>query len=293
MATNVLEGFKQLRQNLEITGLQKSTVSTRQQNVREAVERELNVSDTFLTGSYSRHTMIAPLKQADIDIFILLDNTYFHHYNSQNGGQAGLLDLVKRTLKKTYPKTPDISRNGQAVTITFTDFIVDVVPAFYRKGGGFLIPNSITQSWLSTDPKVHVEIISSANKWHNGDLVPLIKMIKGWNRNINNHFRAFHLEVMTLQLLDGVRISNFPSGMRYFFDKARSYVRKQNPDPAGYKGDVGDYLNTQAKIDNAARQFENAYSASVKAEEAERRLNAYEAIDLWRKIFGNYFPAYG
>jgi small multidrug resistance pump len=34
----------------------------------------------------------------------------------------------------SYPKTPDISRNGQAVMITFTDFKVDVVPAFYRNG---------------------------------------------------------------------------------------------------------------------------------------------------------------
>ncbi len=57
-----------LKQNLEITGLQKSTVSSRQQNVRKAVERDLEVLDSFLTDSYSRSTMIAPLKEADVDI---------------------------------------------------------------------------------------------------------------------------------------------------------------------------------------------------------------------------------
>ena len=293
MATTIQESFKQFRSNLEITGLQKTTISSRQQAVRDAVSEELDVLDSFLTGSYSRSTMIAPLKEADVDIFVILDNKYFYHYDGMNGGQAGLIDLVKRTLKRTYPKTPDISRNGQAVTITFNDFIVDVVPAFNRKGDGFLIPNSITQSWISTDPKSHVKIWSSANQAHNNDLVPLIKMLKRWNRMINNHFMSFHLEVMILQILDRVTISDFPSGVRYFFDKGRDYVTKQNPDPAGYKGDVGAYLNTQTKIDNAVSRFQTAYTRAIKAEDYANKYYIQNAVEEWRKIFGNYFPTYG
>lgn len=293
MAKTILESFRRLKTNLEITGLQESTVSTRQQNVRKVFENELDVRDSFLTGSYSRHTMIAPLKEADIDIFIILDAKYYYHYNGQNGGQAGLLDLVKRTLRKTYSKTPDISRNGQAVTIQFTDFMVDVVPAFSRNGGGYLIPNSINQNWISTDPKKHVEIMSAANKEHNNDLVPLIKMIKGWNRTINDYFRSFHLEVMALQILGRVTISDYPSGVRYFFDKGRSYVKQKNSDPAGYGGDVGGYLNTQEKINNAVSRFETAYTRSIKAEDYANRGYIEDAITMWRKIFGDYFPVYG
>jgi len=293
MAKTISESFRELKVNLEITELQHSAVSTRQQNVRNAFENELDILDSFLTGSYSRYTMIAPLKEADIDIFIILDTKYYYHYNGQNGGQAGLLDLVKRTLRKTYPETPDISRNGQAVTIQFTDFMVDVVPAFFRKGEGYLIPNSISQSWTSTDPKKHVEIMSSANKEHDGDLVPLIKMIKGWNRSINDYFRSFHLEVMALHILGKVKISDYPSGVRYFFDKGRSYVKQKNPDPAGYGGDVGSYLNTQEKIDDAVNKFETAYTRAIKAEDYANRYYIEDAINVWRKIFGNYFPAYG
>ena len=293
MAKTISESFRELKVNLEITELQHSTVSTRQQNVRNAFENELDILDSFLTGSYSRYTMIAPLKEADIDIFIILDTKYYYHYNGQNGGQAGLLDLVKRTLRKTYPETPDISRNGQAVTIQFTDFMVDVVPAFSRKGEGYLIPNSISQSWTSTDPKKHVEIMSSANKEHDGDLVPLIKMIKGWNRSINDYFRSFHLEVMALHILDKVKISDYPSGVRYFFDKGRSYVKQKNPDPAGYGGDVGSYLNTQEKVDDAVNKFETAYTRAIKAEDYANRDYIEDAINMWRKIFGDYFPVYG
>lgn len=292
MARTISDAIRILKSNLEITGLQKSTVSTRQANVRSALASELNVLDDFLTGSYSRHTMIAPLKEADIDIFIVLNSEYYHHYNGKNGGQAGLLDLVKRALRRTYTLTPDISRNGQAVTIQFTDFLVDVVPGFNRSGGGFLIPNSITQSWLSTDPKEHVEMLSTANKWHNGDLVPLIKMLKAWNKQINNNFRSFHLEVLAMQLLKSVTISDYPSGIRYYFDKGRDYIAKENPDPAGYGSDVGSYLNSKQKVDNAVGIFNTAYKRALKAEESVGKGHLMEAFRLYNLIFGRYFPSY-
>lgn len=294
MATTIQQSFQKLKENLEITTLQTNTVSTRQNNVRTVVEAHLTVLDSFLTGSYSRSTMIAPLKEADVDIFVVLDSKYFYNYNNgQNGGQAGLLDLLKRTLKKTYTETPDISRNGQAVTIRFTDFIVDVVPGFNREGGGYLIPISVNNTWIATDPKKHVEIVAASNKAHNGDFVPLVKMIKAWNKNNNKYFSSFHLEVLALQILNGVTISNFHSGMRYFFDKGKNLISQQNLDPAGYGGDVGSYINTHEKVQEAVGKFQLAHERTVKAEDYATRGYTEEAVDMWIKIFGNYFPTYG
>jgi Second Messenger Oligonucleotide or Dinucleotide Synthetase domain len=293
MATTIKQSFLELKENLEISGLQKSTVATRQKSVREVVEAKLSVLDSFLTGSYSRNTMIAPLNRADVDIFVVLDPVYFHHYNNQNGGQVGLLDLVKSTLRRTYTRTPDISRNGQAVTIRFQDFVIDVVSGFHRQGGGYLIPNSITQSWISTDPKKHVDIISDANATHNDDFIPLVKMIKGWNKENGGYFHSFHLEVLALQILTEVTISDFPSGVRYVFDKARFAVGKQNVDPAGYGGDIGKYLNDQTKITEATGKFQLAYERAIKAETYEGQGDTEDAVDMWIKIFGDCFPAYG
>jgi len=293
MATTVKQSFQKLKENLEITGLQEETVSTRQNSVREVLDAGLVVNESFLTGSYSRSTMIAPLNDADVDILVVLDVKYYHNYNGQNGGQAGLLDLVKRTLLKTYTKTPDISRNGQAVTIRFNDFKVDVVPAFYRQGGGFLIPNSVSQSWISTDPKKHVDIMSTSNATHNNDMVPLVKMIKGWNKNIGSFFMSFHLEVLALSILENITISDFSSGMRFYFDKGKDLISKQNPDPAGFGGDVGAYLNTGEKINEAVNKFQLAYERAIKAEEYDKLGYTQDAIEVWRKIFGDYFPAYG
>lgn len=294
MPTTIPSSFQKLKENLEITALQTETVSTRQKNVRQVLDADLDVKESFLTGSYSRKTMIAPLCDTDIDIFVIIDNRYYYHYDKgQNGGQAGLLDLVKKTLRKTYTRTPDISRNGQAITIRFDDFIIDVIPAFNRNGGGYLIPNSLLQNWIATDPKKHIEIMSQANAIHDGKLTPIAKMIKGWNKNIGSFFGSFHLEVLALQILNPVTISDFSSGMRFFFDKGRDLITKQNQDPAGLGGDVGHYLNTREKIEEAVGKFQLAYDRAIKAEDYNNRGDIKKAVEMWIKIFGSYFPVYG
>jgi hypothetical protein len=287
MATAIVTSFQKLKENLEITGLQKSTVSTRQKNVRNAVAEELDVLDSFLTGSYARSTMIAPLSEADIDIFIVLDPKYY-----ESDGQASLLDKVKRALLKTYTKTPKISRNGQAVTITFTDFVVDVVPAFNRKGGGYLIPNSVQKAWIATNPKTHVDIMAEKNKNHNGDLVPIVKMIKGWNRNINYSFVSFRLELLAIEIFENVTISDYSSGMRYFFDKGRERIKYKAKDPVPYGGEISGLRNAKTQED-AVSKFESAYNRAIKAEQYAKNESIENAVDEWKKIFGDYFSTYG
>jgi hypothetical protein len=287
MARTIAAAFAELRSNLEITDLQAEVVSTRQRRVREAVERRMSVFTSFLSGSYKRSTMIAPLAEADIDIFIVLDPTYFSEYTP-----ASLLDRVRAVLLETYPKTPRVSRNGQAVTITFTDFTVDVVPGFNRKGGGYLIPDSHSGQWISTDPTVHDSKLAESNRLHQGDLIPLVKMIKGWNQTISGAFVGFCLELMTTDVLSGVTISSFPSGVRFVLDKGRERIKYKMIDPAGF----GDQINGLAgvrTVADAVSRFTTAYNRAAKAEllAAGGRIEA--AIDEWRKVFGNYFPAYG
>lgn len=286
MANTIPASFTQLRKNLEITGLQKSTVSTRQQSVREAVERSFDVNDSFITGSYKRHTMISPLKSADVDVVVVLHSSYF-----KKDGQASLLDSVRAALLKTYPTTPKISRNGQAVTITFSDFRVDVVPAFNRKGGGYLIPDSIDKRWISTDPKKHETFISEANRGHPGSLVPVIKMVKGWNRAHGGSLKPFYLELLAEKATRQVTISNDWSGCLYIFDRGREMVKFKIHDPAQIgEGQVSGILT--GSVDDAVKRFEAAYKQAKKAEELAAAGQISAAVAEWKKVFGDYFPTY-
>jgi hypothetical protein len=232
--------------------------------------------------------MIAPLSEADIDIFVGLSAEDY-----QPDGQASLLDRVKHVLQRTYPKTPDISRNGQAVTIPFTDVKVDVVPAFYRKGGGYLISDSDLKRWIATDPKKHVEIWTAANRAHESNLVPLIKILKGWNKQHRALLRSFHLEVLILQILNKVTISNFPSGVRYVLDKALAQMIAGAYDPAGYGANVGAYLNTPAKLNAVLSRLQSAYHRAIDAERLATVGSVQQAYEKWRLVFGDYFPALG
>lgn len=286
MAKTITQGFDLLKTNLEITTLQEETVSERQTNVRKAIAAEMDVLDSFLMGSYKRSTMIAPLAEADVDIFIVLN----HQYYSVNGQQK-LLEEVRRILLKTYTRTPKISPNGQAVTITFTDFKVDVVPGFYRQEGGYLIPDSKYSRWIATDPKKHIELWAASNKAHNGDFIPLVKMIKGWNKTHGHPLQSFHLECMVREALTNVTISNYWSGARYVFDKMRALILSTTLDPAGFGGDVGSYL-TQPERNAAWSACDAAFTNALQAEALEQVGQTQQAFDQWRKVFGDYFPAY-
>jgi hypothetical protein len=283
MAFTITQSFEKLRSNLEITDLQESTVSTRQQVVRAAIENQLDVIDSFLTGSYRRSTMIAPLKDADVDVFIVLDPKYYPH------GQAKLLERTRAALRTRY-KTPDISPNGQAVTIRFEDFRVDVVPGFRRKGGGFLIPDTQNQLWISTDPKRHVDIWSAKNKQQKGLLVPLLKMIKCWNRE-HGSFRSFHLEVLALTVFEGVLISDYPSGARYFFQQARGRATMALADPAGLSPTIAGYRASEQHRNITA--LDAAFQAAFAAEHHEGNGDTRTAVSFWQRVFGSAFPSYG
>jgi hypothetical protein len=286
MPTSIAQGFEKLKENLQTTTLQNSTTSERQKNVREAVKKELTVIDDFLTGSYRRDTMIAPLRDADIDVFVVLDPKYF-----EQDGQATLLDKVKRALSKTYSDTK-ISRAGQAVTIKFSDFYVDVVPGFNRQGGGFLIPDVPGKRWIATNPKQHVELWSQRNANKAGMFVPLVKMIKGWNKKHSETLRSFHLECIVYDVMGPYSI-DYPASVRYVLGEAKNRVQNGVLDPAGFGGDVGAYLDTQAKKDVVKAKLGAAYDKAAEAESFAKAGYISSAYDKWRVIFGDYFPTHG
>jgi hypothetical protein len=253
------QAFERLCRNLELTRLQEKAVATRQQNVREAVAAQLTVVDDFLTGSYRRHTLIGPLKQTDVDIVVVLDRSY------REQGARAVLDRVRMALLKEYPRTPKISRNGQAVTITFNDFIVDVVPAFalpwWSWNTGWEICDSMTDAWITTNPKKHVELSSTGNRSHKSQLVPRIKQLKAWNRHAGHQLRSFHLEAVAWSIF----------GTSFWWHES---VRS-------------DWASARMAIDTAISKMNSARDRCLRAEQAAKDGDLATMHEAYGRVFGH------
>jgi Second Messenger Oligonucleotide or Dinucleotide Synthetase domain len=291
----VTAAFEEFRGNLEITGLQESVVAARQERVRAAVARGLTVRDSFLTGSYRRGTLIAPMRDADVDIIVVLDRGY------RRRGSRAVLDLARAALREEYPSSK-VSRSGQAVTISFSDFTVDVVPAFttWWDSDVLDICNSGDNTWIRTNPRKHIKISSEANSRSGGVLVPSIKMLKAWNRTAGRPMRGFHLEVLAWKVLDpgwraawfgaGLGLGSDPENLSRFFAEAPGRLRRKLADPARDEGDVGAYLTDQGRTEAISR----LHAAASRCQRATQLLGEGDvagANALYRKVFGDAFPS--
>ena len=275
--------------------MQESLVAARQAKVRTAVARGVTVHDSFLTGSYRRRTLIAPVQEADVDIVVVLDRSY------RRRGSRAVLDLVKDTLRETYPSSA-ISRNGQAVTIRYSAFTVNVVPAFtpWWDSSSLDICNSGDNAWIRTNPREHIEISSKINQRTGGLLVPSVKMLKAWNRAAGRPLRSFHLEVLAWKVFDPGWLSAAWSGpgpawplirenVSRFFAEAPDRLRRKLPDPARGEGDLGGYLTDRAR-DDALSKLTTAASRCARAGQLLGNGDTAGASVIYRKVFGDAFP---
>ena len=66
--------FEQFRQNIELTANQKQSIISSHTYLRSQLQQFDYVSNSLLTGSYIKNTMIRPPN--DVDIFVLIDYCY-------------------------------------------------------------------------------------------------------------------------------------------------------------------------------------------------------------------------
>jgi hypothetical protein len=106
--------------------------------------------------------------------------------------------------------------------------------------------------------KNHVELSSTGNRTHQGQLVPRIKQLKAWNRHVGGPVRSFHLEALAWSIFgtsywwhENVR-SDWASA-RMFFEKAPDKLRYKLPETAGLGGDRGAYLTVRCSRRRSAK----------------------------------------
>jgi hypothetical protein len=240
---------------------------------------------------------------SDIDLFVVLDyEKHGQEFIVAQGGAEAALQRFHSRLKSCYPDTP-IRKDHPSVRLTFASIGFDVVPAFHRRGGGFMIPSHTGAGWISTDPTKHAERTTTMNKATGNYFVPLVKMFKDWNYAHYAKLTGFHIEMAlanawprssspTSLLQTPIVYSSFAAACAALFLPLAQTLGYYTADPAGMSGNIDDYLDATDRQLTRDRLAAAAADAQV-ALRHEARGDHCSAITKWRAIFGDDFPAYG
>lgn len=112
--------FERFRQNIELTENQTQGIITSHTALRRQLQQLDYVSDSFLTGSYKKNTMIRP--PSDVDIFVLVD------YGYDEITPNTVLGNLRRDLLASYPNST-IRQDKPCVVLDFTHCKFELTPA--------------------------------------------------------------------------------------------------------------------------------------------------------------------
>lgn len=289
----VTQAFETFRQRLELSQTESDDAQRRHMEVRECIRADFQIQRDFLTGSYARNTKTKPLK--DIDIFFVLGEKEKHR---RSKAPRDILDAFAACLVKKYGQDK-VERGRRCVTVEFDKknqtqdpdskvLSIDAVPAF-DIGNHFEIPDDSLGKWIESDPEVHKEQATAKNKQLDGKWVPLVKMVKRWNREAGKPIKpSFLLEVMAQELIDPP-FNTYPDEMQRFFSAAQVGIDQDWPDPAGLGPVVSDQMDATKRA-AAKAALRDAERLAVQAMRAEQQGRIGEALQLWRQVFGSRFP---
>ena len=116
----------------------RATISGRYRNITKRLNTDFwsTTSDSahsLQVGSYGRNTAIHGT--SDVDMIFQLPYSVYQRYDGHRGnGQSALLQVVRASVRKTYPAT-DIGADGQVIVVSFGKGIIYVSDQLYTVGG--------------------------------------------------------------------------------------------------------------------------------------------------------------
>jgi SMODS domain-containing protein len=293
------EAFRKFKSRLELNDKEQANASARQNEVRDYLDTKFSIDNSFLTGSYKRHTKTKPLK--DIDIFFVLKDSE-RHYRGK-APSVVIKDFYDALVEK-YGKDA-LRKQSRSVNVDFgvvvdaddnTDYrvlSVDVVPAF-SKDDDYEIPDTDSGDWIKTNPKIHADKATAAHQAFSNEWKGLVRMVKYWNNNPKHGADkpvkpSFLIEVMALECLHGGWQGRFDYEIQALFSTLADRIFDTWPDPAGMGPAISNGMDNARK--QRARDLLMAASreASLSINQARQGRNG-EALKAWRALFGPKFP---
>jgi hypothetical protein len=314
MATTISQAFREFKSRLELSKSFQEKITTHHNAIREWIENYDPKIETKLIGSLQRNTRIQPRSNDtfDIDILVILGSA--ERWVATGGiTPKDALDKVEDIISEheTYDKMGP-ETDSPTIIINYADNTkVELVPAYVDnigeyadgtpalpKGRGYWIPKR--NRWILADYDYDAEYISKKNKETDGYLIPTIKMLKTAKRNLFPEMKSYHLEVLAVNIIPriishlkdkGYSIS-FPFLVYGFFCIAKDEILKPAKIPESKSPNADAYLNDENR-NRLAKIFEEICNYCDPLIKLDDKLDDEEAIERWRKLLGEPFPAYG
>jgi hypothetical protein len=168
----------------------------------------------LLVGSWGKQTQVRPSE--DIDIMAVFSWPVYTRFEERTGNkQSQFLQEVRGHLQSTFSQT-EIRGDGQVVVVAFNNIAVEVVPVFRFDDGRFLMPDTNNGGrWKIVHPQAQIDSINGSDIQFNGNVRPLIRMIKMWKRHNNIQLKSFLIELLVCDFLQSYQFSR---QTYYYFD---------------------------------------------------------------------------
>lgn len=281
----VAEMFEQFVNNLVID--KREEISGRYGEItcclnKEYRDTESKTANSLQVGSYGRYTAIKGV--SDLDMIYIMPNSEWDRF--KDGRQSALLQEVKNVIKDRYPNT-DIRSDGQVVVVSFTNYEIEVVPAFEQEDGSFKYPDTNNGgSWPSTKPRSEIKAISDLDKAKNFNLRRLCKMVRAWKNKHGVEMGGLLIDTLAYNFLNSTKEYDDKSYLYYDW-LVRDFFKylSELPDQDFYLAPGSNQrVNVKKKFQQKAKK---AHELCLKAIEADGQ---EEVNNKWKKVFGRPFP---
>jgi len=272
-------------------------------------------------GSFARRTKIRELD--DIDLMIGFSANGSSWSVGDNGIEIRISDTAVNLKRLCHPysnclnsrlvinqitgnlnripqyESADIKRNHEATTLNLKSYPwnFDIVPCFITREDEdgqqfYLIPDG-KGNWKPTDPRIDQSRISRINQYHNGIVLPTIRLMKYWQRRgTMPSMSSYLLECILLEFYELRQNSTSYIDEEFieFTEYLQDRILYEVTDPKGLQGNIN--LLNSYEVQRISQRAKHDFERSSLAREYEHRKNFPSAIELWNDILGDQFPRY-
>jgi hypothetical protein len=198
---------------------------------------------------------------------------------------------VKDAIKTRYPNT-DVRVDRLVVTVTYTNFHVEVQPVFEESdengGSYFNYPDTYNGgSWKVTKPRQEIVAMKEFVDQKNKNLRRLCKMARAWKNKHGVVMGGLLIDTLAYNFLKST--SDYDSKSFMYYDwMSRDFFKylMDQPNQSHYKA-LGSGQNVKVK-----KKFQrNAKKAYELCLDAIKHGDSDTAHDKWKKVYGRPFPA--